>query len=112
MKLYITRGAMGQRIDEEKTQWCCTKFKDAPHYHAVYDGDVYIGEEPDYIFNWEKYRFEKVNDGIMMGCGGFGDRFWGDKITKCPFCGTNLKRIQFYINGERTNAKEVLKFKL
>jgi predicted metal-binding transcription factor (methanogenesis marker protein 9) len=112
MKLHIIRGAVGQSIDEEKTRWCCDKFKDAPIYKPIYDGDMYLGGKPDYIFSWDKYRFEKVTQSMMFGNGGFGDRFWGDKrLDKCPFCGASLKRIRFYVNGERISAKELKKVK-
>jgi len=113
MKIYIKRGAMGQSIDEENTKWCCDELKNAPQDKPVYDGDMYIGDAPDYIFNWNKYRFEKVTQSMMFGNGGFGDRFWGDKrLAKCPFCGASLKRFHFYINNEKISAKEIRKFKM
>lgn len=112
MKLYLFRNKFFQEIDEVKTEWCCDKFKNIPN-HDVYDGDMYIGNQPDYIFNWDKHRFEKVTQSMMFGNGGFGDRFWGDKrLTECPFCEANLNRIQFYVNGEKISTKELKKFKL
>jgi hypothetical protein len=109
MKIYINKGIGITEIDVDNTQWCCDKLKNAPTHRPIYDDDMYIGDQPDYIFNWDKYEFQKVNDGMMFGNGGFGDRFWGERIDVCPFCGTSLKRNTFYINGIKTRKRDICK---
>ena len=102
MKVYINHGVGMNTINEEKTEWCCDAFKTWGHKSKeIYDGDMYLGEEPESIFHWDKLEFQKVNNGIMWGNGGFGDRFWGEKVKVCPFCGKKIERLQFHVNDIR-----------
>lgn len=94
MKVYFRKSVMGSFIDENKTQWCCKEFAENKH-KPVYDGDIYIGEEPLFIFDFEKIEFQKVTSSIMYGNGGFGDRFFGESIKKCPFCGYKFSKIDY-----------------
>jgi hypothetical protein len=91
--------AIGGSIDVDKTQWCCEEFKHASElYKEVTDENgAVIGNQPLYQFNYEKMRFEEITDGIMYGNGGFGDRFWGERLKVCPFCGTKIKIIRIFI---------------
>ena len=96
MKVVFNK-ALGGEIDVDKTEWCCDQFKNASSlYKDIYDGDMYLGAQPLYRFNYEHKhpRFEKITDGMMFGNGGFGDRFWGDKLTECPFCGKKIGSIK------------------
>jgi len=93
----VFNNALGGSIDVDKTVWCCEQFKHSSSlYKEIRDDDGnYIGSQPLYRFNYEhKYpRFEKVTDGMMFGNGGFGDRFWGEKLKECPFCGKKIGHI-------------------
>jgi hypothetical protein len=94
------------RIDFENTKWCCDELKNCRKRGRVIPE---IGWEPEYVFNWDKLRIEKVNNGIMMGCGGFGDHFWGDEVKVCPFCGKKLGRNKFVVNGKKVISKKELR---
>jgi len=109
MKVFINYGVGITSINEEKTEWCCEEFKNWGHKRKIIDN---VGDEPESIFNWDKLEFQKVNDGIMLGMGGFGDRFWGDKINVCPFCGTKIERLKFNINGDDFNGSRKKLIKL
>jgi len=106
MKLYIKHSKLINEIDEKNTQWCCKEFKKWGQKRiTVYDGNIYVGEAPEVVFDWNKFRFERVTHSIMTGCG-FGDGFWGDEALKiCPFCGGRIEPLQFYINGEKWHGR-------
>ena len=85
---------MGSYIDEERTEWCCKEFESNPK-KPIYDGDIYIGDEPTFIFDFKKIEFQKVIYSMMFGNGRFGNRFYGNKLNKCPFCGCNFNKVHF-----------------
>ena len=108
MKVYINYGVGISSIDEERTQWCCDEFKTWGHKYKIIED---VGDEPEIIFNWDELEFQTVTHSVMFGNGGFGDRFWGEKISICPFCGKKIERLRFVVNDEeiKCTRKELIK---